>query len=492
MACKQFLETKENIMTDITQIRQAIVDAIPYTTSNYGESPDQRSVYVPPAHIKALRLESNLVVGSRGVGKSFWTSALDTPAIRAMLGASVRELENTRVCVGFAVIENIESYPNNEVFTDLMSANYTPYEIWRAVVLRWLAGIVGEKIPVENWRSTTEWVRTNPEPLVKLLQRANQLFQSNGEKGLIVFDALDRSSNDWRIMDEIVRDLLRVGLWLKSYPTLHAKVFLREDQFARTVTDFPDASKLLATKSELTWQPHDLHGLLWQLLCNASDGYGATLRAVYEKVIGKPPAERGGAWLLAEEAKREGLKQRALFEVLAGPWMGKDRRRGVPYVWSVSHLADGKGRTSPRSFLVAIRAAAEDTIEKYPGHAWALHYESIKRGVQKASDIRIAEIAEDYPWITNLFEPLKGLTVPCELSLIEDRWKQHFPEGSEALKQDRLPPQHLERGWSGILEDLERLGLCEKMKDGRINMPDLYRVGFGLGRRGGVKPMIRG
>jgi hypothetical protein len=30
------------------------------------------------------------------------------------------------------------------------------------------------------------------------------------------------------------------------------------------------------------------------------------------------------------------------------------------------------------------------------------------------------------------------------------------------------------------------------MKDGRINMPDLYRVGFGLGRRGGVKPMIRG
>lgn len=36
--------------------------------------------------------------------------------------------------------------------------------------------------------------------------------------------------------------------------------------------------------------------------------------------------------------------------------------------------------------------------------------------------------------------------------------------------------------------DLERLGIFEKMKDSRINMPDLYRVGFGLGRRGGVKP----
>jgi hypothetical protein len=36
---------------------------------------------------------------------------------------------------------------------------------------------------------------------------------------------------------------------------------------------------------------------------------------------------------------------------------------------------------------------------------------------------------------------------------------------------------------------LVRLGLLEiKKSDGRIDMPDLYRVGFGLGRKGGVKP----
>jgi hypothetical protein len=28
----------------------------------------------------------------------------------------------------------------------------------------------------------------------------------------------------------------------------------------------------------------------------------------------------------------------------------------------------------------------------------------------------------------------------------------------------------------------------ETKKDGRVDMPDLYRVGFGLGRKGGVKP----
>lgn len=51
-----------------------------------------------------------------------------------------------------------------------------------------------------------------------------------------------------------------------------------------------------------------------------------------------------------------------------------------------------------------------------------------------------------------------------------------------------MPPQHAERGWDGLRQDLIRLGIFETKKDGRIDMPDLYRVGFGLGRRGGVKP----
>jgi hypothetical protein len=171
--------------------------------------------------------------------------------------------------------------------------------------------------------------------------------------------------------------------------------------------------------------------------------------------------------------------------------MGKDRRRGVPYVWSVSHLADGRGQTSPRSFLAAIRAAAEDSLDRYGAHPYALHYESIKRGVQKASEIRIDEIQEDYPWVGLLSSPLEGLNVPADYSQIEERWKLRFSDGLNTLRGDRLPPLHLESGWAGTVEDLVRLGIFEVMKDGRINMPDLYRVGFGLGRKGGVKPAKR-
>ena len=58
-------------MTDVQEIQTSIVKALPITTSNYGEVPNQRNVYIPPAHSKALRLECNLVIGARGVGKSF-------------------------------------------------------------------------------------------------------------------------------------------------------------------------------------------------------------------------------------------------------------------------------------------------------------------------------------------------------------------------------------------------------------------------------------
>lgn len=478
-------------MSNVQSIRLAIVEALPITTSNYGEEPDRRVMYVPPAHIKALRLECNIVIGARGVGKSFWTAALGSSRLRTLLGASVKELESADVRIGFAVTPRINAYPDSAVFGQLLDANIPAYDIWRAVIVRWLAETLGEALPAEDWSTTVAWVRTNPALLARLAERANRKFEDDRRYGLVVFDALDRTSNNWQTMDQIVRDLLRVALWLKSFPRLTAKIFLREDQADRTVTNFPDASKLLATRAELTWARHDLHGLLWQMLCNASGNHGQTLRSIYGEVVKTPLHENDGVWQLAEEVKRESEAQRALFEKLAGKWMGNDPRRGVPYVWSVSHLADGRQRTSPRSFLAAIRAAAEDSLERYPDHPFTLHYESIRRGVQRASQIRVDEMVEDYPWVTELMKPLRGLTVPCPFDVIEDRWKEHFPGGLEdaAIVSKRLPPQHIAQGWDGVCNDLERIGIFEKMRDKRINMPDLYRIGFGLGRRGGVKPI---
>lgn len=476
-------------MTETEGIRRALMASLPERfTGDRGRS-DPGRLYLPPAHVQALRLECSLVVGSRGVGKSFWTEALADRALRVLLGVAVTELESTEVHVGFSARPGIDAYPDQSTFEELRRAGFEAFDIWRAVVVRWLASLGGEVVPIESWPAGVRWVRDNAETVARLAETVDRRLSEAGRKGLIVFDALDRTGVDWRVMDDTVRALLRVVLWLTSHRALHAKVFLREDQFTRPVTDFPDASKLLAMKSELTWQRHDLHGLLWQQLCNGAGEAGVVLRTLYGRVRGEDLAEREGIWYLDEKVKREELLQKKLFEALAGPWMGRDRRRGVPYTWIVGHLADGRGRTSPRSFLRALATAVRDSSERYGDHNYPLHYESIKRGVQTASGVRIAEMAEDYPWVEALSEPLRGLTVPCSFAAVEERWRTRFPEGPESVAPGKLPPSGAEKGWPGVREDMKKLGLLEVMADGRINMPDLYRVGFGLGRKGGVKPM---
>lgn len=472
----------------VQKIREAIVISLPAEVSQYGK-PELGQVYVPPSHLKALRLECSLAIGGRGVGKTFWSMALQDPSVRAILGRDIPELAKLAVYMGFGGTPNVEAYPDANTFKRLL-IEAEAYDVWRAVVSRWLAREVHKAIPRSSWEETVSWVKQNPEEVARLLEEADKNFSSEGRRALIVFDALDRSSHDWQTMDRIVRDLLRVVLDLRGFSCLHAKVFLREDQFHRRVADFPDASKLLATRVELTWGLLDLHGLLWQYLCNGPGDHGTRLRDLYSEVLGKSPLQQQGAWQLHQEAKKDERVQRKLFERLAGPWMGRDRRRGIPYTWVVNHLADGKGRVSPRSLLAAIRVAAEDSRDRYVRHPYPLHYESIKRGVQSASQIRVAEMAEDYPWVKILMDPLRGLVVPCRFEEIEQRWSSKFGSPSaERFASERLPPEHWQEGWAGIRQDLEALGILETMWDGRVNMPDIYRVGFGLGRRGGVKPV---
>ncbi|HAI1404612.1 TPA: hypothetical protein HIT85_002580 [Escherichia coli] len=468
-------------MIEVDKIRQAI-SAASLESSSFGDAPPAGQLYVPLSHIKALKLASHVVVGGRGVGKSFWTAVLRSKDLQNTMQEFVPELQGIDISIGFSNIEAIHQYPNEDTFQLLLSKKYEPYDIWRAVIIRWIATQSRITIPNADWEETINWLKTQPENAAKVMSSPRDW------NGLIVFDALDRTSDDWQRMDDIVRGLLRAVLWLKSYKGLYAKVFLREDQAERTVFNFPDASKILATKAELLWGRHDLHGLLWQRLINAPSEHGVLLREICEDVTKQKVQFSSGAYQLPADMKRESEFQRKAFEKLAGPWMGKDKRRGVPYTWSVNHLSDGRGQTSPRSFLAAISQAVEDSLSRYPQHNCALHYESLKRGIQKASEIRVTEVAEDYPWVPDVLSTLKGLNVPSEYELVEQRWTGRYPQGPQQVNSNRLPAQHAERGWSGIKEDLESLGLIETKKDGRIDMPDLYRVGFGLGRKGGVKP----
>lgn len=467
-------------------IRKAIINALPVDTAESGKKINRKDVYTPLGHLKALHLECSLVIGGRGVGKSFWTGVLTSDQARSTL----KGFDNVKVGVGFMTAPNISSYPDADTFVALLNDS-DPYDIWRAIMARWLLQLTphpAQCIPIDSWKKTVTWVQENPEALAKILEAAGKVLENEDQKGLIIFDALDRTCHDWDSMDSALRGLMRAVLWLKRHPRLHAKIFLREDQFNRGLANFSDASKILNTKQELIWAAHDLHGMLWQRLCNAPAKDGEDLRDIFNQVTHFQLLENHEVWLLPEAAKRETSIQKVLFEKLAGPWMGKDRRRGVPYTWVVSHLADGNGRVSPRSFIAGVRAAAVETEERYEDHDFALHYEGIKTGIQAASQIRVNnEIGEEYGWIPKVMSPLQGITVPCELSVIETRWRDSHPKGIASIQAGTLPPQA--KDWVECVNELKRLGIFETMQDSRINLPDLYRVGFRMGRRGGVKPV---
>ena len=90
-------------------------------------------------------------------------------------------------------------------------------------------------------------------------------------------------------------------------------------------------------------------------------------------------------------------------------------------------------------------------------------------------------------------EPLKGkITVPCEVADIFDIWesKKTIENVSKIISGDvRLLAPHWREGAEGVLRDLEDLGVVSHLLDDRVQMPDIYRIAFGLGRKGGVKPL---
>ena len=478
----------------VETMRRALI-ALPEGTS-HGDAPSPGDIYLPRSHVRAMDPDHLLVSGMRGAGKTFWWSALQKSNVRKLIASRESRStvsEETVVKTGFGVTPAPDAYPSKDVLKNLMNRGAAPRIIWRTVQAHQLAGNSHPIRKRDSWRERVKFVQEEPEHIERLFEQSDQKFDAQGVYCLILFDALDRCADEWRDMHQSIRGLLQTALEMRSYRRLRVKVFLRSDQISETeIGDFPDASKVFSSAVELSWPRHELYGLLWHYLANGESG------AMFRKFLGRTewaPRRVGNQRLFSVPRRlvSDEEQQRVKFHELAGEWMGRDRRRGFPYTWIPNHLGDTEGRVSPRSFLAALRAAAHDTENHRLDHGNALHYESIKRGVQEASKIRVREIQEDYPWVHRILGPLKGMVVPCEFDEIAERWKSggDLERLAEEIKQDevKLPPRHMVQGAEGVREDLESLGIFFRLRDGRVNIPDVFRVGYGLGRRGGVRPI---
>lgn len=483
-------------MTDpiAVEIAREAIGSLPEGTS-HGEPPPPEHVYLSPSHLKAMHPDSLLVTGMRGAGKTFWWSALQNRAVRHIVSQQTDRsplTEKTEVRTGFGLTPAPTEYPGKDVLRQLLSTGIEPRIVWRMVHAWQLAPMDHALRQLESWLRRLKYVHENPEAIEHLLQKQDMEFDQRGVHVMILFDALDRCADDWKETYRAIRGLLQTALELRPSRRIRVKVFLRSDQVDESeIADFPDASKILSSAVELSWPRRELYGLLWHYLSNGPNG------DYFRRFLtnGSWPSVRVGGNLVFSVPRGVSKEdhQRVKFHDIAGLWMGRGPKRGFPYTWIPNHLADTEGRVSPRSFLAALRTAAENTGDEHPEHDHALHYDSIKRGVQEASKIRVTELQEDYPWVHRVLDPLKGMVVPCEFDEIAHRWKGFGV--LDGLAEDvayegvKLPPLHIAQGPDGVRKDLESLGIFSEMSDGRVNIPDVFRVGYGLGRRGGVRPI---
>lgn len=482
-------------------LRDALRGALPENDQISGILREPQFTYVPPSHAKALNPDNTIVEGMRGAGKSHWWAALNLPEHRRYLATAFPEARiesDFTSSQGFGLGLPPDVAPTKDTLASLQT-KYKPRHIWQAVLA--VHASLPQPFPQgpTKWDARVRWVQDNPEDFANLLYSVGNTLERQGSKHLILFDALDRLADDWPGVRPLARALFQLALDMLGNRGLRLKLFVRPDMLEdKEILAFPDSSKLLARKVALSWQRADLYALLFQCLAN-EHAHGADFRKHCEEIFGLPWQKQKAhqAWVLPGRLRSDESLQKDVFHALAGPAMAAGQhghKRGFPYTWLPNHLVDSRDQVSPRSFFAALRSAL--AIEPPPDWPYALHYKGIQAGVQDASTIRVKEITqEDYPWVEPLMEPLRNkVTVPCTVDDVLDLWRTAGTIDSikSTIAQQaevKLLPPHIEEGPSGVLRDLKDLGVLDYIWDGRIQMPDIYRIAFGLGRRGGVKPL---
>jgi hypothetical protein len=488
-------------MTAMTpqQYRALLTAALPNAEDADTIEPDPRTLFTPSGHRRALDPDVTIVRGGRGVGKTVWFKALQSGPLRDLSAEEYQldRLHRVEPLPGYGS-RHARRYPSQRVLQELLRSSTDPFDIWTAVAL--VALEHGPMVALQTWSERVAWLQGHPEEADAAFIEADESASAGGTTKLLLFDALDRLHTRREDANLLVRGILRLALDLRTgYRNLRVKIFIRPDMLNDEVLHFPDSSKLGANSVELMWPEANLYGLLFHQLGNASSDWAPIFRARTGRWQ-RRPTESDERYNPPQDLVGARVRQQEIFTWLAGQYMGTEYRKGHTYTWLPNHLADGLGQVSPRSFLSALRKATDITAEQYANHQLALHWDGIRRGVQTASQIRVKEIAEDIPWVAEAIRPLEGLQVPIDPPDVISRWEERgLQQTLEGLRnmppsdeEDEARPTGPTHGrFAELIEELIQIGVMTRRANGRLDLPDVYRVAFGLGRRGGI-PRAKG
>ena len=173
--------------------------------------------------------------------------------------------------------------------------------------------------------------------------------------------------------------------------------------------------------------------------------------------------------------------------------MGRTNKKGGTYDWPYKHLGDAVGQVTPRSFIKLFVEAAK--FGQAPA-SQVISAEGIRHGLREASKVRVDQLGIEYKWVRRALAPLAGITVPCEQQAIFDRWSdtntvKQILEAAGDEQQGFLPPFPVPSKGNeleSLARAMQRIGLLSYRDDGRIDIPDLFRVAALMLKKGGTPP----
>jgi hypothetical protein len=333
----------------------------------------------------------------------------------------------------------------------------------------------------------------DPDTREAKLADTDQLLRKSDKTLLIVYDALDTVATSWPRRRLLTQALLEVVWAMRAYRAVRMKLFLRPDQIEDDALQFVELPKLRTGSVRLTWSGTDLYGLLFARLSLGE------AQVPFERLLSSLSLRAGSRdeilerqWSLGQEA----VHQQKLMTALAGPYMADGEhgyKKGKTYDWPLKHLGDAFDEVTPRSFLGLMIAAARygaapmDRVIT-PG--------GIQHGLRAASKTRVDQLHQEFLWIKGVLAPLAGLLLPQEEPQVFAVWRRASTLKAaiaDAKKEGYLPPVHPGQGGAvderGLYASLEKIGVMLRRKDGRIDMPDLFRVAAKLLKKGGTAPL---
>ena len=472
-------------LSSFTAIRQAIAEFSLASRVEPNATILPEAAFLPVGHRGVLDLRRQLVVGERGMGKSFWTHALGNKDIRDKLAGYYRfpELKFTEVRIGFNGSHKKQVLaPTVDELAEIRQLSIGDSDlIWKAVLLRIAEDMLGRKY--EALAATICMLQQQPSRYSETLSQLDDQLTSRKQYLLVVFDALDRLAQDWSTIRELSRALLRLLIGLQSFASIRSKIFMRVDMFSdRDIFRFQDSSKIKNDHVSLVWQPEELYGLvLFEILRNPVAQPALKILAEQTDTLAALPIN-------GEDSRLHVNEQRRLVHALAGEFMGSSKKRGLVYTWVPLHLSDAANTCSPRTFLTAWKEAAE----RVPAPTdRAIDHLGLLDGVRSASQGRLNELYEDYEWIRPSLEALKRQFVPMSRDQLFQLWEEsRVVEAiqSSALGEVSKTPAGLTDNQSleALLEAMKAVSVMDERSNGKINVPDIYRVEAGILRKGGV------